>query len=230
MPPVLLTRPRAASDALALRLRAAGARVVLSPLLAIRHADALPPLAPALIFTSANGVEAYAALGGTGGRPTWCVGPGTAEAARAAGLDVRGWAADAAALARAIPADAPPLLHLRGAVQRGDLVGALRARGLAAEGAAIYRQDLVPLGSAARRALADAAIVPLYSPRTAAAFARACPPDAWPRLTLLSLSAAVAAALPRPSRVAETPDGAAMWRMLSEALHLSAVEGRPETD
>ncbi|MDB2407320.1 uroporphyrinogen-III synthase [Jannaschia sp.] len=235
MPPdvtgcVLLTRPAAASKALATRLRAAGASVVISPLLRIVFAQALPPLDEALIFTSTNGVAAYRALGGPAGRPVWCVGPRTGRAARAAGLDLRGVAADAAALAQRIPQDAPPLLHLRGAVQRGDLAAALRARDLAARDAVIYTQDALPLTQEARAALDHPTLVPLFSPRSAALFAAACPAHAWPHLQLLSLSPAVAAVLPVASEIADMPDGAAMERLLRNALSLSAVEGRAGSD
>ncbi|PWJ21331.1 uroporphyrinogen-III synthase [Jannaschia seohaensis] len=193
-------------------------------------AESLPDLAPGLIFTSANGVAAYRALGGDEGRPAWCVGPRTARAAEAAGLRVMGVATDAASLAVAIPPDAPPLLHLRGAVQRGNLAADLRTRGLTARDAVIYDQVPVPLSDAGRRALRGPAIVPLYSPRTAALFAAACPKDAWPRLRLLALSPAVAAALPVASEIAETPDGAAMWRLLEQVLAAWAVEGRAGSD
>lgn len=224
MPPVLLTRPAPASERLAARLAALGAEPVVSPLLRIRRAEALPELAPGLLFTSVNGVEAYRALGGPPGRPAWCVGPRTARAARAAGLAVRGTAPDAEALARLVPGDAPPLLHLRGAVQRGDLAAELRARGRAARDAVIYAQDPVPLTEAGRAALAAGAVVPLYSPRSAALLVAAAPDADWTRLRPLSLSPAVASMLPVASEVAASPDGAAMWRLLLAALNLSAVE------
>ncbi|TFL16587.1 uroporphyrinogen-III synthase [Jannaschia formosa] len=228
--PVLLTRPAEASAPMATRLRALGASVVEAPLMRITFAEALPDLAPGLIFTSRNGVAAYRALGGPGGRPVWCVGPRTGEAAEAAGLDLRGVAPDAEALAWAVPEGAPPLLHLRGAAQRGDLAAALRARGLAARDAVVYAQEALPLGPAARAVLERGAVVPLYSPRSAALLAQACPDAAWERLRLLSLSPAVAAALPVASEIAEAPDGAAMWALLLRVLDLSAVEGQDGSD
>ncbi len=233
---LLLTRPEAASWALARDLseaaETAGVAILISPLLSIRFADVLPPLAESLIFTSRAGVAAYVALGGPPGLPVWCVGPCTAADAAAHGLDLRGQVADAASLAAAIPDDAPSLLHLRGAVQRGDLAADLRARGLRAGDAVVYAQDAVPLSGAARDALlAGPVIVPLYSPRSAALFAAACPEAAWPHVAALALSPAVAAALPvAPETVAARPDGAAMRDLLRKLLRASAVEGGPGCD
>ena len=228
--PVLLIRPAEASASLAARLRSLNVIVVEAPMMRIRFAETLPALAPGLIFTSQNAVAAYRALGGPKGRPVWCVGPRTAQAAEAAGLDLRGVAPDAGALARSLPDGAPPLLHLRGAVQRGDLAAALRARGLTARDAVVYAQEAIALSDAGCAVLESGAIVPLYSPRSAALFAAACPPAAWPRLRLLSLSPAVADALPIASEIAAAPDGAAMWRLLLRVLGLSTVEGRAGSD
>jgi uroporphyrinogen-III synthase len=211
-------------------LRALGAETVVSPLLEIVIADALPPLAPALVLTSQNGVAAYHALGGPAGLPCWCVGPATAEAARAAGLKVRGWAPDAAVLARTVPADAPPILHLRGAVQRGDLAADLRRRGIDARSAPIYAQEPRPLSDAGLAAMARGAVVPLYSPRTAALLAQAVPLGHWAGCVPLALSPAVAAALPVPARTAPRPDAAALWPMVVSALKPSAVEGGDPSD
>ncbi|UWQ17773.1 uroporphyrinogen-III synthase [Jannaschia sp. M317] len=227
--PVLLTRPEAASLPLARDLRARGAEVVVSPLLRIVPVAALPQLAAGLIFTSPNGVAAYRGLGGPPGLPVWCVGPRTGAEAQAAGLDLRGTAPDAATLAQAIPADAPPLLHLRGAVQRGDLASDLRARGLAAQDAVIYRQDALPLSAPAVRVLSRPTLVPLYSPRTAGLLVAGCPAGLLANLRPLALSAAVARALPVSAPIAKTPDGAAMYRAILSAVFGSTVEGPPRS-
>lgn len=225
-PAVLLTRPVRDSAALAANLRRAGAAVVVSPLLRIRPTEALPPGAEALILTSPNGAAAYRALGGPAGLPVWCVGPRTASLARAAGLHVQAVATTASDLAAIIPDDAPPLQHLRGAVQRGDLVAALRARGLRAEDAVLYHQDPGELSHEALAMLsAGPTIVPLYSPRTASIFAAQCPGPVWPNVAAVALSAAIADMLPIRAYVAKQPEGTSMLGAIMELLGGSAVEG-----
>ena len=227
--PILLTRPRPQSEALAETLRAAGAeRILISPLIEIAWGERLPEVPGGAILTSGNAVRAWSALGGQSGLPAWIVGSGTAAAARAAGFDVRGVAPDAAALAAMVPANAPPLVHLRGAVQRTDLAGALRRRGVAASDAVIYRQEARPLTTPALAMLGGGPVLaPLYSPRTAALLRSACPVDRLAHLRIVALSAAVAAESPVPPvRVADTPDGPAMLRAILANLRASAVEGR----
>lgn len=213
--PVLLTRPRADALRLADELRAAGVqRIEVSPLMRIVATGPLPELSGGIILTSGNAVDTYVELKGPKGLPTWTVGPRTADRARAAGLDVQGTAPDAEALGQAIPETAPPLMHLRGAVARGDLAVALRARGLTADEAVIYRQDGIALTAAAADLLrAGPVVVPLYSPRSAELFFQACPHTAYGNLRIIALSPAVASASPVPPvEQAETPDGSAMVR------------------
>ena len=223
--PVLLTRPEPAAAETAADLRARGVGPVIVAPLMRRVLLPVPPVPGGVLLTSRAGVAAWAAGGDGGAWPAWCVGPRTAAEARAAGLDLRGHAADAAALAEAIPEDAPPLIHLRGA-QGGGLAPRLRARGLAAAEAVVYRQDPAPLSPEARAAVeAGPVVAPVYSPRAARLLGNDCPPHALPHLRPVAISPAAAAALPRavPSaRVAARPDGAAMleavealWRALS---------------
>lgn len=229
--PVLLTRPRADAERLAAQLRAAGAeRVTISPILRIVPVGAVPDAA-ALLLTSGNVVDVYRAVGGIPGLPTWVVGPRTAARAREAGLDVRGVAADVEALAMLVPLDAPPLVHLRGAAARGDLVGALRARGIAASEAVVYAQEAVPLDEVARALLKEEPVLaPLYSPRSAALLMAEL--DTVMRLNLrpvcLSVAVAQACRIP-PLAIADAPDGAAMLRAILSSLVPSAVEGRAST-
>ena len=223
-PPVLLTRPAADSERLARTLRAEGAEVIVAPLLRIVPSGPLPEIAGGVLLTSGNGVESYVALGGLGGVPAWVVGPRTARRAAAAGFDVRGSAPDAAALADAVPSDAPPLVHLRGAVQRGDLAARLRARGLAVAEAVIYRQEAVPLAAGARAALAAGPVlVPIYSPRTARLLGEALTTAEAHNLRAICLSGAVADALRRfgaigPVTVAASPNGGAMLQAIRSLL------------
>ncbi len=227
--PILLTRPRAQSETLAETLRAAGAgRILIAPLIEIVPGDRLPDVPGGALLTSANAARAWTTLNGRPGLPAWVVGPGTASAARAAGFDVRGVAPDATALASLVPPDAPPLVHLRGTVQRGDLAGALRARGISAIDAVLYDQEARSLTPAARALLEEGPVlVPLYSPRTAARLRTECPAALTGHLRVVALSDAVAAESPVPPlAVAATPDGPAMLRAILANLRASPVEGR----
>ena len=219
-PPVLLTRPRAASERTAAALAPIGCLV--APLLAYVCKGAAPRSARALLLTSAQGVAAWAAAGGAAGLPAWCVGPRTADLARAAGHDVRGQAATAEALAALVPPGAPSLVHARGAHVAGDLAGALRARGLEVAEAVLYEAVARPLSEAARaRARAGPVVAPAYSPRAARRLGNEWPADALHHLMPVALSDAVARALPVPPvAVAAAPEGAAML----DAIR-SAVEG-----
>jgi uroporphyrinogen-III synthase len=237
-PTLLLTRPAEASDRFAAQLRGVlGDRmpeVLVAPLMRVDYAGRLPEMAEVaeLIFTSANGVRAYAAAGGPRDRPAWTVGAATAEAARRAGMKPRAAGGDARALISEIEAAHPSgcLLHVRGEHARGGVAQRLRAAGLDAQEAVLYRQILLPLGDAARRRLDRDApvIVPLFSPRTAAQFAAQHGGRA--PLLLAALSAAVAdevAHLPAQRLVvADRPDAPAMLAAVSALLdHAAWLEG-----
>lgn len=223
--PVLLTRPEAAARPLAIRLKELGARVVVSPLMRIAPTGTLPKISGGVLLTSQNAVSVFADLAGPRGLPAWVVGPQTARAAAAAGFTVRGMAPDVCTLVDVVPQDAPPLVHLRGEVTRGDLVARLQARGLKVQEAVIYRQTPLPLSQDACTLLRQGpTLVPLYSPRSATLLAEACPASAIAHLRLLALSEAVAAACTvAPLGISETPDGAGMWRMIG--VHLNSKDG-----
>ena len=219
--PVLLTRPEADSLRLAAELPA-GTHAIVAPLLRIVFLPfdvARVPAAASLILTSGHGVAAWTASDG-GARGAWCVGPRTAEMAARAGLDLRGQAPTADALLDRIPADASPLVHLRGAHHRGAMVDRLRARGLRASALTAYRADACPLTPAALTALRDGPVVaPVFSPRTARLLSAACPIESRGNLRPVALSPAVAQALPvPPAAVAERPDGAAMRAAIQRVI------------
>jgi uroporphyrinogen-III synthase len=105
---VLLTRPRADSEAFASSLRDAGIGipVLVAPVIDIEAARTLPDLDAylAIVVTSANAVRALGA--GLSGKTVLAVGPQTALAARALGasaVSADGDAADLAALIAARP-------------------------------------------------------------------------------------------------------------------------------
>ncbi|SNR50492.1 uroporphyrinogen-III synthase [Puniceibacterium sediminis] len=178
-PILLLTRPRAASEAFIAALRKAGENrfePVISPLIGVETCGVLPDMTRyiGLIFTSANGVAAYVALGGPIDRQCYVVGAATAAAARGAGFDPLSADGDAAALVELIlglPADGP-LLHLRGTHATGNIAETLSLSGIETRKAVIYDQPLLDLTDSACDALNGTApvIVPLFSPRSAARF------------------------------------------------------------
>lgn len=210
---VAVTRPEPQARETASRLRARGYDVVLAPLLAVRPLDG---------WGSAEGIGALALTSRTAARlladhpqfhglPTFCVGTATAREAREAGArDVIDAAGDAADLAALLTREGrAPVVHISGAEQRGDLVAALEAAGVAAERRVVYRMTPATALPDVAGAL-DATL--LYSPRTAAiyrALARRAP---WSEAACVALSPAVAAEAPAgvPVAVAATPDEPAL--------------------
>ncbi|MGR3454923.1 uroporphyrinogen-III synthase [Pseudooceanicola sp.] len=233
-PVILLTRPAPDSAAFAgaLRARLPEARVVISPLLRIEVLGPLPDGAfDGLIFTSRNGVRAYLALGGPL-LPCYCVGPGTAAEARAAGMTAADAAGDAVALEALIRADRPTgrWLHPHGRHVRVDLSGRLTAAGLTVEGCAIYDQVAQDPSDEARGLLAGAApvIVPVFSPRSAKLLSQGENPRA--PIYIVAMSAAVTEALggwPRTKCIiAGRMDMRSMLDATVECVELAArVEG-----
>jgi uroporphyrinogen-III synthase len=226
---LLVTRPLDDAQALADRLAERGHDATIEPLLTIAP-DLRAPLpldgVRGLVFTSANGVRAFALRSPRRDLPVFAVGAATAAAAREAGFAaVASAEGDVAALeeliaARASPADGP-LLHVAGAVVAGDLAGRLAARGYDLRRATLYAAEpATRLSAAARAALEGGRLdgAMLFSPRTAEIFvALTAEPSlraAVGGLTLFALSRAVAdAAAPAGWRrivVAARPDEAAL--------------------
>jgi uroporphyrinogen-III synthase len=237
LPPFLLTCPAAQGDRFAEELRARfgpGIHVVLSPLLVPHYlTPVLPGAITGVIFTSETGVAALSPLLSAGGKPAWCVGDRTAQAARLAGYDARSAAGDAATLVAAILTEAPtgPLLHARGEDSRGAVAERLTASGIPTAEALVYAQQPLPLTAEAFLLLAGIGpvMVPLFSPRSAALFAAAVAEiEAVAPLWIVALSPAVAeaAAALRPARqaVAAFPDAAAL---LDAAEALIATPAQP---
>jgi uroporphyrinogen-III synthase len=230
---LLLTRPQAQSEAFAAEIetRLPGRFApVIAPVIAIvpRRAPVDLTGAGGLLFTSANGVEQFAAACPDRSLPAWCVGAITAEAARAAGFDARSANGDVAALADLVIARHRPgdgtLLHVRGAHAAGDLAGRLAAAGLTVHPLELYDQTPCPVPPEAARLLAARAVPVLafFSPRSAALFADQARAAGWDtsRASLVALSAAVAAALddlPAACRItAAAPDRDGMIAALAQ--------------
>ncbi|EPX82509.1 uroporphyrinogen-III synthase [Salipiger mucosus] len=231
LPVLLMTRPERDSRRFIDALRGARApdfAPVISPLIGIAPTGPLPDMAGRQpVFTSANGVRAFTALGGKGAGPCYTVGAATARVARDAGFEPRSAGGNADDLVALILRDAPgvPLVHLHGTHARGRVADRLRADGLAAEGAAIYDQPALPLTDAARAALAaDVPVVaPLFSPRSAALFGDLSPGAAPLIVAAMSdeVSAALGGLYSERLVTARRPDGQAMAEAVAEALKMA---------
>ena len=209
---ILVTRPRADAEALVAALAARGHEALVAPMLEIRAPapGAAPPDldgVQALLFTSANGVRALAALTARRDLPVFAVGDASARAARAAGFArVESAGGDVADLARLVRARCDPaagaLYHAAASRLAGDLKAALADAGFALRRDTLYESVAAQaLPEALRAALASGRLdaATFFSPRTAATFVAlvrdAGLAGACTRVTALCLSPAVATAL-----------------------------------
>jgi len=180
---ILITRPREDAAPLAEKLKSRGHEVMVEPMLEIRFvAGATVDLngVQALLFTSANGVRAFAAAEKRRDLPAFCVGDTTAVAARSAGFTrVESAAGNVEALANLVlqklkPADGA-LLHAAASVVAGDLAGLLKKDGFELRRAVLYSAEpataLTPLTAAALKAR-QVDMVIFFSARTAETFVR----------------------------------------------------------
>ena len=185
---------------------------MVAPLLAIQPiAQTAPDLTgiSTLVFTSANGVDAFAVLTADRTRPVFTVGDATAEAARAAGfLQVRSAAGDLGTLAALLLAEGPgigPLLVAGALEPAGDLPALLRGR-VRATALPVY--EAVGTGAAAPGTF-DFVLV--HSARAGRALAALAP---FAGQTAVALSAAAAEPLGDRSGLviclASTPDETAL--------------------
>jgi uroporphyrinogen-III synthase len=177
----LITRPLEDAKPLADLLQARSVDCVVEPLLEIvAKPDAEVDLdgVQALLFTSANGVRAFAAHSTRRDLKVLTVGDGSAEAARAAGFtDVTAAAGDVDALAALATSRLDPkagaLFHGAASVLAGDLQGKLEAAGFTLRRAVLYEAKAATAFSPETRmnlALGGIDMVLLFSPRTARTF------------------------------------------------------------
>jgi len=229
MPPtVLITRPDPAAQQLARTLRdrwQPAPRIVISPVMAVRFIDQDLALdgARALIFTSRNGVAAFARMSDRRDLPCHVVGEATRAEAERLGLSAVCAGRDADALCATLAASgiSGPVWHLHGEHVAGDVAGRLCKAGLDLREAVIYRQEAQELSPEAMACLAGATLVllPLFSPRSARLFFGMAPRGAAPLLCAV-MSDTVAGEVPtehvhRLTR-AERPDMNAMLDSLDE--------------
>ncbi|MEI6557894.1 MAG: uroporphyrinogen-III synthase [Rhodospirillaceae bacterium] len=232
---VLITRPLEDAGALALAVGGRGHEVLIEPLLEIALLDQpLPDLKEiqAILFTSANGVRAFAPRCSGRELPVYAVGRATAAAAIDHGFwNVSSADGDVAALARLVIGQCRPevgaMLQIAATERAGDLGGLLTAAGFVVRRAVLYQaRPAAALSAATVAALSAGAVdaVLLFSPRTARALAAllsaAGLATAAAGLTLVCLSGAVAGAASesglswRAVRVAARPDQDALLAAL----------------
>ena len=177
----LVTRPKEDSVALQQELHKRGIEVMLDPMLVIRHrenAEIDLEGVQGLLFTSSNGIRAFAGLCGERGITAWCVGDETARSARTEGFtDVHSAAGNVDKLADHVIAHSKPdngrMIHVAGSVSAGDLAGALRNAGYSVDRIQLYEAVAATTLSqdtknAFLRGLLGAVL--FFSPRTAATF------------------------------------------------------------
>ena len=185
-PVFLLTRPRAQSERFATQMRSvlgAQADIRIHPLQEIVTLAVPLDLAGvgALAFTSENGVRAFAEQNPARDLPAFCVGDRTAAVADELGFAAHSASGGVGELADLISSRPPRpspegrILHLHGQHKAGDLVSALRRKGLDAESCAIYEQRiLAPQPDLAAVLNGNRPIIaPVFSPRSAAIFSQA---------------------------------------------------------
>lgn len=243
---ILITRPREDAAALAEKLKARGHEVLIEPMLEIRLVpDASVDLSrvQAVLFTSANGVRAFAAAEARRDLPTFAVGDTTAVMARAVGFtQVESASGNVESLARLVrerlkPADGV-VLHAAGSAVAGDLAGDLTQSGFEVRRVVLYTAEpvaaLSPVVAAALKARqVDMAV--FFSPRTAETFvkliAEAGLASALSRTVALGLSPAIVkavAGLPwAMTESARQPQEADLIRAIARHKIITQLEGRP---
>lgn len=232
---ILITRPIEDAKPLADALAERGIAVLIEPLLEIRQLDDAEidlDDVKVLLFTSANGVRAFAALSPRRDVRVFTVGDGSAEAARQAGFtqveSAKGDVESLAALVvdRVKPSDGV-LFHAAGTVTAGDLKARLEELGYRVRRAQLYEAKIATALSTETRAnltLGGVDAVMLFSPRTARTFAELWQAAGAPtlgRVFALCLSAAVAREIAnlgwRAVETAERPDLPSMLTLVDAA-------------
>lgn len=242
---ILITRPIEDARPLADALEERGIEVLIEPLLEIRHLeDAEIDLqgVQALLFTSANGVRAFAALSPRRDLKALTVGDGSAEVARQAGFGtVESAKGDVEALAALVvdrlKAEDGILFHAAGTVTAGDLKSRLEGLGYRVRRAQLYEAKIASALSTETRAnltLGGIDAVLLFSPRTASTFAelwRAAGAPSLARMHALCLSAAVAREIGNLGwagvEIADRPDLPSMLALVDAARSKGAEMAEP---
>jgi uroporphyrinogen-III synthase len=243
----LITRPLEDAKPLAELLAGRGVECTVEPLLEIApHPEAAIDLdgVQALLFTSANGVRAFAAKSSRRDLKVLTVGDGSATTAREVGFsDVTAAGGDVDALAALVidklDPKAGPLFHGAASVLAGDLQGKLEAAGFSMRRVVLYEAKTATTLTHETRmnlALGGLDMVLLFSPRTARTFAelwRAAEAPSLGKTTALCLSAAVAREIAdlgwQRIETAASPDQPAMLSLVEAEIdrRTPAVEVLP---
>jgi uroporphyrinogen-III synthase len=232
----LITRPLEDAKPLAELLSGRGVECTVEPLLEVApHPEAAIDLdgVQALLFTSANGVRAFAAKSARRDLKVLTVGDGSATVARDVGFtDVSAAGGDVDALAALVTATldpkAGPLFHGAASVLAGDLQGKLEAAGFTLRRVVLYEAKTATSLSPETRmnlALGGIDMVLLFSPRTARTFAelwRGAEAPSLAKTTALCLSSAVAREIAdlgwQRIETASSPDQPAMLNLVEAEI------------
>lgn len=238
---VLITRPREDALPLARMLAARGIETLIAPMLTITPlpdaARRLPEQlagVQALLFTSANGVRAFAAASPRRELPVLAVGDATAAAARLANFrSVSSAGGDVEDLAELVAARLSPqngaLLHAAGTDIAGDLAGRLGRLGFIVHRARLYdamETSALDLETAVALRQGEIAVALFFSPRTARSFVRLAAAERLAEscrgVSAIALSPAVTTALAdlpwHSLRTAAAPTQSDLFAALDEFL------------
>lgn len=230
-PTLLLTRPLAQSRAFLADLTHAlghDPNCIISPTTRITQMllEKAPANAQAIVFTSVNGVEFYAAQSSDRAAPAFCVGPSTYAAAIKHGFTAQNANGDGhdlldLVLSKTKPANGP-ILYISGNHAAVDLAQALRTHGYTACRQIVYSQTAEPLSRAALTILTrDPVIIPLFSPRSAANFLAALPTSVSVNASFLCISENAAIPLRQTDyriKIASEPNRKAMITALTNLI------------
>ncbi|MEO1642557.1 MAG: uroporphyrinogen-III synthase [Pseudomonadota bacterium] len=202
--PILVTRAEPGASETVARLQALGLMAIKTPVISVvPNGDvALPDLTDitGLIFTSANGVRAFAERSSSRAHTAWCVGPATAAAAQLADFktveESAGNALDLAAyISERIAPSSRPLLHIANEAAKGDLKTALEESGYVVKFCPLYRMERAKALSDEVLGILKAKIptfVLLHSKKGAEAFAALSEPSLLNGITSVAISARAA--------------------------------------
>jgi len=184
---IAITRAEPDAHATAQRVKEMGGTPILAPLLRIeRHPfDTNITGAQALLFTSTNGVLAFAEASTQRDVKVITVGNATADAALKAGFKhVRSANGDVGALAevagKVLDPSGGKLIHIAGEQTAGDLIGALTQAGFTAERRSAFEAKQVEQAPPALRERVD--VVLFHSARAVDAYVRVGAPDSAQRI------------------------------------------------
>ena len=191
-----------------------GFEAIVSPVLVMESVVSIPPapeVQTLLIFTSRNGVSAFAEMTQGRANPVICVGDATAELAKSVGfVKVSSAGGDAQDVVKLVLKSVPrsrPIRHCSGKHVQGRIVEQLTDAGYNIERIRYYAASPV---AQTEIDIKEVTYVALYSPRGAASFVNLVTGKETGHLTTLSISPATDAALEPLSfknrLIAEAPD------------------------